>query len=150
MRPPFSAADRFKKLKASVRGDWFKMKKLKDLIDKEIVDANGKAARLRMEGNRYMANAELHHDALKAYELFLKEGEPLPVSCQKEYQNQLKISVEGPQDALQTLIANSRRNWVRNRNDGSRYLQAASEWVAFTENLLAEFGKLDEEIMSYA
>lgn len=150
MRPPFSAADRFQTLKASVRGDWFKMAKLKKLLDKEIADANGKATRLRVEGNTYSAEAEYYHDALKAYELLLKEDEPLPASCQEEYQQQLKISGEGPQDALQTLIANSRRNWVRERNNANRYLQAAGEWIKFTENLLMEYAKLDEEIMSYA
>lgn len=152
MRPQFSAAERFAKLKASVRGSWFTMPKLKKLIDKEIAEAGRKAARLRAEGNRYMADAELYQDALRAYELGLKESDPesLPASCQEEYQKQLKVSVEGPQDAFQTLIAINRRNWVRNKNDGGRYLQAATEWDYFAENLLTEFAKLDAEVMAHA
>lgn len=150
MRPTFSAAEKFETLKKSVRGSWFKMKKLKDLIDKEIADANGKAARIRVEGNRYMADAELYHDAMQAYELLLKEGEPLPEAYKEEYRKQMRISGEDQHDTLYTLMANNRRNWVRCRNDGGRYLQAAGEWEYFAKNLLAEFDALGEEIASYA
>lgn len=150
MRPQFSAAERFETLKKSVRGSWFKMAKLKKLLDKEIADANGKAARLRVEGNTYSAEAEYYHDALVAFERALKEDEPLPASCQEEFQKQMKVTCDNQHDSLQTLIANSRRNWVRDRNNGNRYSQAASEWETFAKNLLVEYGKLDEEIMSYA
>ena len=141
MRPKYSGSARLETLMAKVRGDWFRMKKLKDLVDKEIADARFSATKLRTAGNRYIMDAEIYDNAKVAYEKALK-GEPLPEMYQAEFKVQLTSSGGNRHDALNTLIANNRRNQVRNRNDGNKRLQAANEWSVFSKNLQNAFDDL--------
>ncbi len=153
MRPQFSAAERLETLMTKVKGDWFRMKKLASLVEKEIADARISATKLPKDGKRYMANAEIYDDAKVAFEQALK-GEPLPEMYQAEFKVQLTSSGGNRHDALNTLIATNRRNQVRNRNDGNKRLQAAGEWDVFIKNLQTAFddltNKYREEIASHA
>jgi hypothetical protein len=153
MRPQFSAAERLETLKGKVSGDWFRMKKLASLVENEIANARISATKLRTAGNRYVRDAEIYDDAKVAFERALK-GEPIPEMYQKEFKVQLTSSGGNRHDALNTLIANNRRNQVRNRNNGGKRLQAAGEWDLFIKTLQTAFddltNKYREEIASHA
>ena len=152
MRPQFSGNARLETLMASIKGDWFRMNKLKGLVETEIANARISATKLQTAGNRYIADAEVYDDAKVAYEKALA-GEPLPEMYEAGFKVQLASSGGNRHDALNTLIATNRRNQVRNRNDGNKRLQAAGEWDVFIKNLQTAFddltNKYREEIAAH-
>ena len=149
MRPQYSGAERFETLKAKVQGDWFKMAKLKGLVDKDIEEAGRKAARLRVEGNRFAANAELYENDMHIFE-GIEKGEKAPEAYEKEIANELNTTGDYRDKCIDNLKSQNRRLWVSNRNDGGKRIQAAMAWETLAKNLQKAFDDLGEEILAMA
>ena len=147
--PRVSGRERLGTLKAKIKGDFFQIKKLGSSVDGEVRKANGRAAQLKTQGHRYMADGEPFKDALDIFEKAIK-GEKIHPDYEEKIEREILTTGDRRNDALQHLISYNRRRWVANRNDGQTRLKAAREWENFAKQIRQAYDEVVAEVKTYA